>query len=441
MRETLLAIALLVLAFSCKRQPTEPTPPPPPPLDGLRLEALDASCVESWLRIRVIDGSSPPFEIALLRDSQTVHTFQLSATDSILIDEGLLPNTTYTYHAQRLSGSTVLEITDSVMVTTMDSSSSNWVFDPPVLLGSGSSSVLRDIVIVSADPDSTLVIAVGEVYHSDSSQSFLPFCVVLWDGQTWSLKRLFYNGTNIIAAVRGIWVAGPNDIWLAAGSVFHWDGVSSQAQLSFSRLSLPDPNATIEKLWGSPEVGLFGVGNAGTIVHRDASGTWRRVETGTGLPIRDVFGARDARTGRHEVLCVSADPNIPGRSQVLAIENMTVREVATDPLWEPWGIWFVPGRWYVHAGDGLWETRFPRGTWVRNSVVPAWFKESVRGQGLNDAAVCGAFWLLATWNGVRWQTHFQRTTSAALGGVALKGDLLVAVGFIGNNAVVIQGRR
>jgi hypothetical protein len=431
MRPQVLAFVLLFLAFSCNT--TEP------PVNGnaaLHFQAVGASCTEVWIEVKLAPGASPR-TLTLQRDSLTILTTALTGTDTLIVDEGLLPNRQYTYTLTRPNGLFTDRLTAAI--TTMDTTSHDWVFDQPVLLGEGSSSVLYDCQIVSADPDSLLVLAVGEIYYSDSSQSFLPFSVASWNGQTWQLKRLYYNGTNIITAIRGIWVAGPNDIWLAAGSVFHWDGVSSQAQLSFSRLALPDPNATIEKLWGSPDVGLYGVGNAGTIVHRDLNGTWRRVESGTGLPIMGIHGARK-ENGGYEILCVSADPNIPGHSQVLAIENTAVREMATNPLWEPWGIWFVPGRRYLHAGDGLWEAHVPNGPWVRNGQLPAQFKTSIDGQGFNDIVVGGAFWLLVHWNGVNWQSYFPRT-SGSFTSVDIKDDLIIAVGGTGNRALVIQGRR
>jgi hypothetical protein len=159
----------------------------------------------------------------------------------------------------------------------------------------------------------------------------------------------------------------------------------------------------------------------------------------------DIYGARDPRTGRYEILCVAADPNIPGRSQVLAIEDGTVREMATDPMWEPWGIWFMPGRRYIHAGDGLWEAYRPSGPWVRNTQIPALFKTSVRGQAINDVVVSGAFWLLAHWNGVRWQTYFPRTNGSFVS-VVMKHNLVIAVGGVNTGgitlkAVAVTGRR
>jgi hypothetical protein len=233
-----------------------------------------------------------------------------------------------------------------------------------------------------------------------------------------------------------IFAFGPNDIWAGSSIPEHWDG---QRWTFHGSTRGYQGGFWIRKIFGTSPNDLYVVGDAGNIRHYDGV-RWRRIESGTTLPIMDIYGARDPRTGRYEILCVSADPNIPGRSQVLAIENGTVREMATDPMWEPWGIWFIPQRRYIHAGDGLWEAYRPSGPWVRNTQIPALFKTSVRGQAINDVALSGAFWLLAHWNGVRWQTYFART-AGALGGIALKGNLLITVGFIGNQAVVIRGRR
>lgn len=65
---------------------------------------------------------------------------------------------------------------------------------------------------------------------------------------------------------RGILVLSPNEIYLAAGSIFRWDGISSTVQMIFLRFDLSDPNGTIEKLWGNSNTSIYGVGNAGSIV-------------------------------------------------------------------------------------------------------------------------------------------------------------------------------
>lgn len=109
----------------------------------------------------------------------------------------------------------------------------------------------------------------GEIYLYDSSGQVdsRAYGIAIWNGTIWQAKRLYYVGNSNISRIRGVHVLGTSDIWLAAGSIFHWNGDSSIAPMNFSRLTLPDPNATIEKPWGLSPYDLHGVGNVGTVVH------------------------------------------------------------------------------------------------------------------------------------------------------------------------------
>jgi hypothetical protein len=185
---------------------------------------------------------------------------------------------------------------------------------------------------------------------------------------------------------------------------------------------------------------MYFVGRKGNIANWDGK-RWTKIESGTRLPIRDIYGALNNNTGNYEILCVAADSHIPGNSKVLKIENGSVRELATDTIWEPWSIWFIPGRRYYHAGAGLWEAKKPEGPWVENMQLPPFFSTSVRGQAVNDVLVSGAFWLLAHWNGMNWQVYFPRIESGCLGNIDYKGNLAVVVGYINNKAFILMGRR
>jgi hypothetical protein len=419
-------LVLLLTSLSCKE-----TPPEPPKPATLALRVEDASCTEAWLKATTTEV---PATVALLRDNQRVSVIGLRSSDSLLIDEGLLPRRTYTYQLQKLNAdSSVAETSASVQVTTMDTTSHNWSFSIDTL--GTHSSVLYDVAIIN----DTLAYAVGEIFHRDSSENWTFFNLAKWNGRGWELRRVrvLFRGSLITPSLNGIFALSAGDIWLAGGMAIHGDGTNwvghdVRAITGYDTLSFT-------KCWGRNSSDMYFVGLRGSLAHYNGS-TWRRLESRTRLPIMDVFGARDDASGRYEILCVSADQALPGRSQVLAIENLTVREVATHPLWEPWGIWFVPQRRYITVGDGLWETRSLVGTWVRNSELPALFKTSIDGQALNDIVVGGAFWLLAHNNGASWQTYFPRT-SGSFTAVQLKNNLILAVGGIGNLAVAVQGRR
>jgi len=217
--------------------------------------------------------------------------------------------------------------------------------------------------------------------------------------------------------------------------------------LSFSRLSLPDPNATIEKLWGAPDVGLYGVGNAGTIVHRNPSGTWSRVESGTGLPIQDVWGAQD-RQQQTTILCMVSNVFQNQGSQVLSIQGNSVIPISNSGLsWQLWGVWFVPNVRYFAVGagihykrsldDSLW-TRYPPG------VVTQFASGGIRGTGINDIFVVGSFGEVVHFNGLTWLRYFSSVPlpSGAYGRVAVSEHLVIAVGLDGGTgAIALRGTR
>jgi hypothetical protein len=254
---------------------------------------------------------------------------------------------------------------------------------------------------------------------------------------------LYYGSNNLIVSVRGIFVFGMNDIWLAAGSIFHWDGISSQAQLSFSRLTLPDPNATVEKLWGTMGSDLFGVGNAATIVH-NANGIWNRLESGTTLPINDIWGSRNSQANAWEILCVASNQFLNQGSALLSIRGLTVTSLPDSGLsWALNTIWFVSGRRYYIGGDGLYPSNTIGPVWSRDTMLPPYYKTAVRGNGVNDIVVVGAFGLVLHFNGATWQDYRSVTglASGAYTRVAMRNNLFIAVGGTGTQAVVLVGRR
>ena len=262
-------MAVLTGFMSCKKD--EPVQPHEA---SVQLALEDVSCTEAWLKVSLTDGAEPR-TVALQQDGQRVLTVHMGNTDSLCVIEGLLPRHTYSFVAQRLRDSTVIDASSAVQATMMDTTSHNFHFQIDTL--GVTSSTLYDVAIIN----DTLAYAVGELYLRDSTGQVDPiaYSIAIWDGSTWQMRRLFYDGNNLTAPIRGVYAFGAMDVWLAAGSVFHWNGVGLQAELSFSRLTLPSPDGTVEKLWGSPDRRLFCVGNAGTIVEYD--GSWQRVESRT----------------------------------------------------------------------------------------------------------------------------------------------------------------
>ncbi|HTP79997.1 MAG TPA: hypothetical protein VMM57_06290, partial [Bacteroidota bacterium] len=92
-----------------------------------------------------------------------------------------------------------------------DTTSHSFNFTQFTFGGSGGSSDFNDVAILA----DTLVIAVGEVYLTDSTGQVddQPYSIAKWNGTAWTLERLFDLQNNLIPNVRGILALSASDIW------------------------------------------------------------------------------------------------------------------------------------------------------------------------------------------------------------------------------------
>ncbi|HEX9657216.1 MAG TPA: glucosyl transferase, partial [Bacteroidota bacterium] len=188
-----------------------------------------------------IENAAPPYSVALSRDGNTLSTVHILSSDTLLIDEGLAPSTTYTYRASLTLDNNIVVRSPDAQARTLDTTSHNWVFDPPVMLGDGSSSVLYDVVIIN----DTLAYAVGEIYKMDSLGNWDPnaYNLVKWDGSSWELMRIqFYTicgqPSRTPYPAKAIFAFSENDVWITSqgGQVARWDGTTQTATMC-----MPDP--------------------------------------------------------------------------------------------------------------------------------------------------------------------------------------------------------
>lgn len=373
--------------------------------------------------------------LSLNRDGITVRSLTVHGSDTLLTDEGLEPSRTYTYQAVRYDDTTVHEKSNELQVTTEAPTSSafQWRLDS---LAGGTSSSLHDIAIIRTDPP--LIYAVGEMYKTGESKLYN---LAVWKGQEWELKRVtvMFRGNPVTVRLEGIFARSETDIWLAGGLPIHGDGENwivydPRAQLGDS--------VSVSRVWGT-EKDMYFVGRLGTILHYDGT-SWKRIISGTTLPIRGLYGAKTRDGSGYEILCVADSYMEPEGSKVIKIEDNKASEVWNDRRdFGLEGIWFVPGKRYIVVGDGFWETdtltkpfKEDRDTDVLNTA----FMTSVNGIDNRDIVVAGGFKLLAHFNGYKW-TSFFPFSSGAFGSVKIKGNLIVATGLDGRYAIAAIGRR
>jgi len=408
---------------------------PPPQEKTITLTQEDVSCIETWLKLTTTNIQLPA-TLTLKKNNETLKTINLDKADTLLYIDSLLPNQQYTFLAAIRPSNHAGEVeSNELSVTTLDTTSHNFTWQK-FTFGEHSSSNLRDVAII----DENNIWAVGEIYSNDSLGNPDPqaYSVAIWDGQSWEFKKLFYNTNLIVAPIRGILVLNPSDIYLAAGSIFHWDGSSFSVQIVYSRLSLPDPNATVEKLWGHSNSSIYGVGNVGTIVFYNGI-SWQKLGSRTDLNINDIWGIID-KDGNKFILCSAYNFASGGEKKLLSISNNNV--VGEIPWVENrslYTVWFNTRDKIYAGGEGLFHRT--NNEW-KEETLPALFKFRVRGEELNDIWTAGGFGFAAHYNGASWKT-FEEVSLAAgnYKGLAVKSNTVVLAGNERNRAVITIGRR
>ncbi|MCK6619647.1 MAG: glucosyl transferase [Calditrichaceae bacterium] len=307
------------------------------------------------------------------------------------------------------------------------------------------SSYLLDVAIV----DENDIWAVGEIHTAetdtfDSLGNWVPpYNAVHWDGQQWELKWIPTNSVVGIGyyPIHTVFAFGSDNIWMFsdAGSYCHWNGTNWQSQY------VPERQGGINKIWGSSSTDLYFVGTNGNITHYNGS-SWQKLESGTTVDIQDIWGALNPQTGEYEILAVASfGPVNPTEIKILQIRGTTIASVSTEGL--PPGlssIWFIPGKKYYLVGDGVFHTDEIGKSWQHDSNHPMLYKSAVRGSQIDDVIIVGGFGLVSHFNGVGWH-HYKDNELPSFfgtyGSVDYQSNFLVAVGWIGDQAIILRGWR
>ena len=223
-------------------------------------------------------------------------------------------------------------------------------------------------------------------------------------------------------------------------------GLLRKHEISFSRLTLPDPNATIEKLWGTSSLNLYGVGNAGTVVHYSGN-TWQKIESGTTTDIQDIWGGVDPTTGTTYALATVSTVYYGGVSELLRIRGIQLDTLSTNGLsWSIRGVWSDNENYYIVGDEVYSKNLLQNAMWRIIRVAPTnqyGYVESIRGNAQNDIIAAGDFGTLLHFNGSTWYNFTPQInmSNAVLYSVNIKGNLLVAVGWYGDRAIAVVGER
>ncbi len=401
------------------------------------LSVEEVAVTEAWLNLHM-ENIKQDYRATVWRDSVQIY-HNAAGEDTLIYDSGLLPAHSYTYQVSLFRDETVVHQSEPVMFTTMDTTSHEFqweVFEFPSPYGSG---VLRDVTIINEND----IWAVGEIY-ADSAQPSKRYNAVHWNGQQWELKRIpyVYNGQPFYHPMNFAFSFQNGEVWFGGNGIVKW------AENSFSNIEITQ-NAwgpvAINKIWGISPENVFIVGNEGSIAYYNGS-SWQQLGSRLWPDFHDIQGFINLQTGKTEFLAVSSAAfQIPEEKIVLYYDGTRFHEISNEGL--PGTIvslWFKPGKKYYIVGDGVFYTRQPGTFWQADTSHPLIFKSAIRGNDINDIIITGGFGLVSHFNGVSWHHYAGSglpTFYGNYGAVDLKGNLLVTVGWIGEDAIILRGYR
>ena len=426
MKIFLLSAALLfssLISFSCKKD--NPLPPEDQPQINLTLE--DTSCTEAWLKLTAANIGLPA-EAVLMQNDTVIQTISLSTIDTLLYVDSLLPNHTYKFQSVIQS---VNKSSNSVNVTTMDTTSHNFTFETFTFGGTAGSSILYDAAIIEEND----IWAVGEIYVADTSQNGYTFYnAVHWDGNEWEPKiiQTIFRGNPVTVPLTGIFAFSSTDIWMVGSLPIHGDG---QNWVMYDVRTTVDPSLSLAKAWGKSTNDMYFVGLAGSIAHYQ-NGHWSRIESGTTSIINDVWGVIN-NENRLILYCPVSSFFVPGDKKILKIIDNTVDSVEWNIDVRLYSAWTSDNNFLYVCGEGVYTNK--SGIWNQINI-PSVGTNSIRGKNLNDIFIVGDYGFKAHFNGVTWK-FFDLNSYIGFSKVAFEENRVVMCGNYNGQGLIQVGIR
>jgi hypothetical protein len=434
----LISVLIIIAGFGCRENAVN--------TDGSKgaefLAAEDVGVTDVWLRIK-LPFSRIQQPVTLKRDSTTIFRSTITAQDTLVTDEHLLPNHTYTYTLSfHIGFNSVSEA--YLIITTLDSTSHNFMWETYILSNAGGD--ISDVAFIS----DTNIWAVGEMYMRDSSGIIedQPYGIARWDGVKWTRQKIFYHDYGTFEKRAGrlncIYAFGPNDIYVCSyANLLHWDGII-WTEKAFFMTGIPF-NGQVFKMWASDRQHIYCAGRNGAIYFFDGT-TWQKLNTGTTFDITDIYGAKIPQTGEVEIYALAVQDDYPPvQTEIHRIHGTTVNKVATLPK-VYFSIWFLPGKKYYLGGDGImWKNAWTDTSWHDNPIgtITRFGTGCIRGTGINDIFTTGSYFEVAHYNGYSWYNYKNQIPSeyGTLSRFAFNGNTIVAGGYIDQEATIIIGKR
>lgn len=415
-------LATLLLSYNCNT--TEPPNPPNNTPKSIKINLIDVSCTEAFIKIIAAD-TVLPVNIILKKDNAALFNFTLTKKDTVVIDTTLHPNTTYIYQTEtEIEGEK--EKSDTLQVKTLNITSENYEWETytfgnwPV----GGSSVLNDVAIINENN----IWAVGEIYADTSGEAYN---AVHWDGTKWELRRIYFptvcaSTDSTPYPAKAIFSFANGEIWISSSG----DKIAILKNgIQIDKFCLPsNVSMSINKIWGKSNNDVYVVGNAGMIAHY-ANGSWQKIESGTTSDIREIWGTIEPTSGTLKILATATAIN---NYKLLTLTSSSSKDTLNWQINKNLsGIWLDGIRTYA-AGADIWKNE--NNTWHQETSTGFFFTR-VRGTKCNNIYGIGPDGTVH-FNGSKWQIIKPRPEGLVLVSGDCNNNIIVTVGFASSGGLV-----
>lgn len=248
-----------------------------------------------------------------------------------------------------------------------------------------------------------------------------------------------------MANPRGIWPLSNNEIWLASGSVFYYNGDTTT-------IAWPKPfginTPSAEHIWAYNDDNIFFAGHQGNILHYN-DGEFIEMETNTTIDIIDIWG-----TNLNNIWAIGRDS---GNSETIVLKfngefwetyyywnwGITVGESNLNGMFH--SVWTYEDWVFLCGWGGVWSNQPDIDDEWEYTPLLNYQAERIRGNHLNDIYIFYVMRAMWHYNGESWvdlnTTNHETISRPAL---TLLPNMVIAGGLTGqisSNGVIIKGIR
>jgi len=431
----LLFISALTFTLVSCSNPTS-VPPKPTPLASIKLNVVKTSLTEATIELTT-SNITLPINTIINRDDKLLLSFNLTKKDTTIIDKNLEPNTNYTYKAiVEINGKQLTSA--NVTAHTTDTTSQNFTFETFEFGDGYETSFFNDVWIF----DENNIWAVGFLNARDTvvdGEKIYNTNIIKWNGSKW--KLLPYSGTS--SGIYGIWAQDSSTIFFADGLVFKYkDG--RFIEYDFTHLTFSN-NQSVEKLWGSSENNVYGVGRNGIIVHYDGSPSgagWTKIDFDNKWQFSGITG--NPKTGIAYAVALWFNTVL-----VVKIENGSTEIIYNSDLafdYRSEDIFYLNDKLYLASSD-IWTIDLQTKKIERQFHLSSSWMNAIAASGENDIYFFGNELSLAGggkmvhFNGKRYKILPLSFRSDIDGGAYAVNNIAAYCGFVNNKAFITIIRR